>query len=166
MSVAGLRESLGRMLAEYMVPAAFVVLESLPLTANGKLDRRALPAPGYEAVSARGYEAPQGEVEEALARIWAEVLGVERVGRHDHFFELGGHSLMAMSLLSRIKHELQADIPLRLLFENARLQELASVVMPTLLEKFLGDELATMKAELANMSAEELNTLLANEKNR
>ena len=76
-------------------------LEALPLTPNGKVDRRALPAPEGDAYARRGYEAPRAPVEEALAEIWAEVLGVERVGRHDDFFELGGHSLLAMQVVSR-----------------------------------------------------------------
>src|SRR5262249_43267495 len=80
-----LRERLSAALPEYMAPAAYVMLETLPLTANGKLDRRALPAPEGEAYAARGYEAPTGEIETTLAKIWAEVLKLERVGRHDDF---------------------------------------------------------------------------------
>ena len=91
-----LRGHAGERLPEYMVPAAYVRLEQLPLTPNGKLDRRALPSPEGDAYARRGYEAPQGETEEALAEIWSEVLGVERVGRRDHFFELGGHSLLVV----------------------------------------------------------------------
>ncbi|WP_347906168.1 phosphopantetheine-binding protein [Pseudomonas purpurea] len=85
-----------------MVPAAYVHLDALPLSPNGKLDRKALPAPGQESVITRGYEAPVGETEIALARLWAELLNVERVGRHDHFFELGGHSLLAVSLVGPV----------------------------------------------------------------
>ncbi|WP_348652018.1 amino acid adenylation domain-containing protein [Rhizobium sp. 007] len=86
-----LRAHLSGRLPDYMVPSAFVRLEALPLTANGKLDRKGLPAPADDAYARRSYEAPQGEIETALAGIWAELLGLERVGRHDHFFELGGH---------------------------------------------------------------------------
>ncbi|WP_457662980.1 thioesterase domain-containing protein [Sinorhizobium medicae] len=96
-----LRAHLGGRLPDYMVPAAFVRLEALPLTPNGKLDRQALPAPDDEAYARAGYAAPQGAIETALAEIWAELLGVERVGRNDNFFELGGHSLLAVQLLSR-----------------------------------------------------------------
>jgi hypothetical protein len=94
-----------------MVPAAYVRLEQLPLGRTGKLDRRALPAPEGDAFARSGYEAPAGEVEEALAEIWAEVLGVERVGRRDHFFELGGHSLLAVELVERMRRRgLHAEV--------------------------------------------------------
>ncbi|ANP91713.1 hypothetical protein BA011_35910 (plasmid) [Rhizobium leguminosarum] len=98
-----LRAHLGGRLPDYMVPAAFVRLEALPLTANGKLDRQALPAPDDDAYARAAYEAPQGAVETALAGIWQELLGVERVGRNDNFFELGGHSLLAVQLMERLR---------------------------------------------------------------
>ena len=94
-----LREHLAAQLPEYMVPAAYVLLEALPLTPNGKLDRQALPAPGAAAYVARGYEPPIGEVETTVARIWADVLKLDQVGRHDDFFDLGGHSLLAVSVI-------------------------------------------------------------------
>ncbi|KTT64436.1 AMP-binding enzyme, partial [Sphingomonas sanguinis] len=100
---AVLRAHLGALLPDYMVPAAYVALEALPLTPNGKLDRKALPAPEGDAFTRQAYEAPQGPVEEALAAIWSELLGVEQVSRHDNFFELGGHSLLAIRLLSRVR---------------------------------------------------------------
>ena len=87
------------------MPAAYVWLEKLPLTPNGKLDRKALPAPEGDAYARRGYEEPQGEIETKLAAIWAELLKLERVGRHDNFFELGGHSLLAMTLIERMRRE-------------------------------------------------------------
>uniref|UniRef100_UPI000618099F AMP-binding enzyme n=1 Tax=Chromobacterium vaccinii TaxID=1108595 RepID=UPI000618099F len=93
-----LREALRSRLPDYMAPAAYVRLEGLPLTANGKLDRKGLPAPEASSYGVRAYEAPQDGTEAALAEIWRELLGVERVGRHDHFFELGGHSLLAVRL--------------------------------------------------------------------
>ncbi|HEV2146936.1 MAG TPA: amino acid adenylation domain-containing protein, partial [Longimicrobiaceae bacterium] len=112
---------------EYMVPAAYVRLEEMPLTPNGKLDQRALPAPEGEAYARRGYEAPQGEVEQALAEIWAEVLRLERVGRWDHFFELGGHSLLAITLIERMRRRgLHTDV--RALFTTPVLAELAREV--------------------------------------
>ncbi|TFV27478.1 non-ribosomal peptide synthetase, partial [Bradyrhizobium frederickii] len=96
-----LRAHLSGRVPDYMMPSAFVRLAALPLTVNGKLDRNALPAPRDQAYALAAYESPQGAVETALARIWAELLGVERIGRNDHFFELGGHSLLAVHLLSR-----------------------------------------------------------------
>ncbi|MEW5929980.1 MAG: amino acid adenylation domain-containing protein [Gemmatimonadota bacterium] len=119
-----LRERLRQSLPEYMVPAAFVPLESIPLTPNGKLDRKALPAPEGDAYARGSYEAPLGEVEAALAGIWAEVLGVERVGRWDHFFKLGGHSLLAIRLIERMRRAgLYTDV--RALFTTPVLAELA-----------------------------------------
>jgi amino acid adenylation domain-containing protein len=122
-----LRDRLRQSLPEYMVPSAFVFLETLPLTPNGKLDRKALPAPEGDAYARRGYEAPLGEVEAALAGIWAEVLGLERVGRWDHFFELGGHSLLAIKLIERMRRAgLYTDV--RALFTTPVLAELALAV--------------------------------------
>ncbi|NRQ18463.1 Chondramide synthase cmdD [Ensifer sesbaniae] len=120
-----LRAHLGARLPDYMVPAAFVRLEALPLTANGKLDRKGLPVPDDDAYARRGYEAPQGAVETALAAIWAELLGLERVGRHDNFFELGGHSLLAVQLLSRASN-LGLKLSASDLFRTPLLKDLAS----------------------------------------
>jgi amino acid adenylation domain-containing protein len=121
---AGLRSRLGAVLPEYMVPGAIVVMEYLPLNANGKVDRKALPV--QEFVSEQDYEAPQGEQEENLAKIWAEVLGVERVGRNDNFFELGGNSLAAMRVVAEIRRHYGISIPLRSVFEFSILKELVS----------------------------------------
>ena len=97
-----IRQMLKAALPDYMVPSVITVLDRLPLNANGKINRRALPEPVFDASDA--YEAPEGELETQLAQLWAEVLGVERVGRHDNFFELGGHSLLALTLVGRIKN--------------------------------------------------------------
>jgi acyl-coenzyme A synthetase/AMP-(fatty) acid ligase/aryl carrier-like protein len=122
-----LRAHLSARLPEYMVPAAYVALEAFPLTPNGKVDRGALPAPEGGAYTRRAYEAPEGEVEEALAEIWAELLGVERVGRHDDFFELGGHSLKVVVLVERMRRrELHADV--RSLFTNPTIAEMAAAM--------------------------------------
>ncbi|QVM89273.1 amino acid adenylation domain-containing protein [Pseudomonas entomophila] len=127
-AIAELHQHLQGQLPDYMLPSAYVQLDALPLTANGKLDRRALPQPGNEDVIRRGFEAPQGEVETALAAIWAELLKVERVGRHDHFFEMGGHSLLAMRLVSQVRQRLGVELALADLFANAELAALAQVL--------------------------------------
>ncbi len=122
---ASLRAHLGGLLPDYMVPSAFVRLDALPLTVNGKLDRKALPVPDDDAYARRAYEAPQGEIETLLAGIWAELLGVERVGRHDNFFELGGHSLLAVRVLVRLTEALAVELPLAILFAKPTLADLA-----------------------------------------
>ncbi len=127
LGVAGLREQLSATLADYMVPAAFVMLSAFPLTLNGKVDRKALPAPDAEAYASQAYEAPQGEIEQVLADLWAELLKVERVGRHDNFFELGGHSLLAVTLIERMRQAgLSADV--RVLFSQPTLVALAAAI--------------------------------------
>ena len=123
--VESLRAHLGERLPQYMVPAAYVRLEQLPLGRTGKLDRKALPAPEGDAFARHGYEAPAGEVEEALAEIWAEVLGIERVGRWDHFFELGGHSLLAVRVISRVRQVLGVEVPLGEVFARPVLSDFA-----------------------------------------
>ncbi|HEX2092011.1 MAG TPA: condensation domain-containing protein, partial [Longimicrobiaceae bacterium] len=112
---AELRGYLGERLPEYMIPAVWVVLEALPLTPNGKLDRGALPLP--EGTGGGAHVAPRTPTEERLAGIWAEVLGVERVGVHDDFFALGGHSLVATRVISRAREAFRVELPLRALFE-------------------------------------------------
>ena len=111
-----LRAHLAASLPEYMVPAAYLALEALPLTANGKLDRQALPAPDMSASAGRGYEPPVGETEERLARIWADLLRLARVGRHDNFFDLGGHSLLGIRLMFEIRKTFGKTLPVGVLF--------------------------------------------------
>ena len=119
-----LRHSLKAVLPDYMVPAAITVLDRLPLNANGKIDRRALPEPVFDTGDA--YEAPEGKLETQLASIWAEVLGVERVGRHDSFFELGGHSLLALRVVNQMKSTLSLPVTLEMLFLAHDLADLAA----------------------------------------
>ncbi len=122
-----LREYLSSRLPDYMVPSAFVRMESFPLTANGKLDRKALPVPQEDAFAREAYEAPLGEIEVVLAGIWSELLGVGQIGRHDNFFALGGHSLMAVRLVSRIA-ALGAELPLATLFASPTLKTMALAI--------------------------------------
>ena len=143
-----LRAHLAAALPEYMVPSAYVRLDALPLTPTGKLDRRALPAPEGESHARHGYEAPVGETEQALAEIWAEVLRVDRVGRHDHFFELGGHSLLAVRVISRVRQVLGAEVGIADIFEKPVLSALAQHVVHALLAQFDPEELAALTALL------------------
>src|SRR6185312_13620892 len=126
--VEELRQSLRERLPDYMVPAAFVVLESLPLTVNGKVDRKALPAPEQPGRAEEGYVAPRTPAEEVLAGIWADVLGLDRAGADDNFFDLGGHSLLATQVTSRLRQAFGVEKPLRDLFEAPVLADLAARV--------------------------------------
>jgi amino acid adenylation domain-containing protein len=125
-----LRAHLRAWLPEYMVPAVFVALDELPLTAHGKVDRWALPLAGPEAgtAGAAAFAAPRREAEEVLAGIWAEVLGAERVGIDDDFFELGGHSLVATRVVSRVREAFGVELPLRTLLEAPTVRALAARV--------------------------------------
>jgi acyl carrier protein len=122
-----LRSYLEQKLPEYMVPAAFVVLEKLPLTPNGKVNRRALPATDW--VKRWGDDAAtRSPIEEKLVSIWADLLGLKRVGIYDNFFQLGGHSLLATQLTSRIRDAFGVELPLRNVFESPALAQLAKVI--------------------------------------
>ncbi|PLP90484.1 non-ribosomal peptide synthetase [Pseudomonas sp. FFUP_PS_473] len=159
-----LKAHLHERLPEYMVPAQIVVLASLPLTANGKLDRRALPEP--DAAAGREYRAPQTDTEQAIARIWAQVLDVERVGLDDHFFERGGHSLLAVQTVSRLKREFDLDVGVRELFEHPQLEAFARYVealrpYAEAARQELQDDIHAALAELDGLSTEELEALLA-----
>jgi pristinamycin I synthase-3/4 len=126
-SVARLREGLQRLLPAHLVPASLIVIDSVPLTPNGKLDREALPAPG-RTVEKSGDRMPRGLVEEILCDLFADVLGLERVGVDDDFFALGGHSLNATRLLSRVLAALRVDLPMRAMFEAPTVALLAARV--------------------------------------
>ncbi len=124
-----LRAYLARTQPEYMLPAAYVVLDALPLNRSGKVDRKALPAPGTTRPALTGgYVAPRNPTEWLLAGIWAELLGLERVGVHDNFFELGGHSLLATRVVNHLSEALGAEVPLRLLFERPTVATLAAAL--------------------------------------
>ncbi len=125
--VSSLRHRLRQKLPDYMVPSAFVLLDSLPLTPNGKIDRRALPAPDGT-VTDDHYAAPSTPTEETLAAIWADILSVPRVSRHDDFFELGGHSLLATQIMLRVGQTFEIDLPLRHVLTHSTVAALADLI--------------------------------------
>ena len=127
--LSAMRNFVKMKLPEYMVPGAFVLLDSIPLTANGKIDRKALPPPGQARPELETpFIGPRTPVEKTLADIWAAVLKLERVGIHDNFFDLGGHSLLATQLISRLWLAFQLEIPLRLIFETPTIAAFAESI--------------------------------------
>jgi len=128
LDIETIRKHLRTGLPDYMIPTAFVLLESLPQTSNGKIDRKALPTPDISARQMQEYVAPRNPTEEILAGIWGDVLGVEKIGVHDNFFELGGHSLLVMQVVSRIQSKFQTKIPIRTLFEEMTIEGLAKTI--------------------------------------
>ncbi|WP_172844444.1 non-ribosomal peptide synthetase [Tumebacillus algifaecis] len=127
-TVADLRSLAKEKLPEYMVPSAFVVLDEMPLTPNGKVDRKALPMPDGARDAENDYVAPETFVQQKLAAIWADILRVDHIGQQDNFFEMGGHSLLATRLMSRVLDDFGVELPLRALFEAPTLAELATRV--------------------------------------
>ncbi|MEG3790974.1 amino acid adenylation domain-containing protein [Lysobacter sp. CCNWLW3] len=161
-ATAALRDHLKAALPDYMVPSAFVVLDRFPLTPNGKVDRRALPAPEAVAGAAddADFDAPVTPEEQALAAIWQQLLGAPRIGRGDNFFDLGGHSLLATRLLARIEQQYGIELPLRALFEDATLERLAARVADACVEA-LPEDLESLLASLEHLSDEEASARLA-----
>ncbi|HAM51733.1 MAG TPA: non-ribosomal peptide synthetase [Nitrospiraceae bacterium] len=157
-----LRRLLKKRLPEYMVPSAFMVMEALPLTLNGKVDRKALPDPGHlRPELENAYVAPRTQTEVALVDVWREVLGIEKVGVFDNFFELGGHSLLATQVVSRLRKVFQVELPLRSLFESPTVEGLARTLhmagKPEQLERR-----AALFLRVAGLSENEVNTMLEN----
>lgn len=149
-----LRAFLQESLSSYMVPQAFVRLERFPLTANGKIDRRNLPAPEAPGPG-RASPAPRSPAEEAIAAIWAEVLELEQVGIHDNFFELGGHSLLATRAVSRVRAEFGMELPVQALFEAPTVAELALALTRRQAEETGRADLDRLLADLEGLSEEE-----------
>jgi len=156
-----LREALKAGLPDYMVPAHLLLLDTLPVTPNGKLDRKALPQPDASQLQGE-YVAPQSELEQQIAAIWADVLKLEKVGLNDNFFELGGHSLLATSVIVRIQEQAGVAAELKELFEfpvladfSRRLEGKAPIVDTT------QDQLARSLALLDSLSMEELDELIS-----
>jgi amino acid adenylation domain-containing protein len=156
-----LRDDLRARLPEYMIPSAFVVLEQLPVTVNGKLDRAALPRPDTAAKSAQ-YEAPTGPIERGVAEIWSVLLQVERVGATDNFFELGGHSLLLTRLKGRIEAEFGIQLSLRAMFDAPTVRRMTELIAHTRATSVAQTvDVNTMLDELAGLSDEEVAALLA-----
>ena len=164
-SLSQLRNQLKERLPDYMVPAAFVSLPRMPLTRNGKVDRRALPEP--EALKGsggrEGHAEPRTPVEELLCGIWAEVLGVKDVGIHDNFFELGGHSLLATRVVSRVKERFGIEFELRNLFVSPTVATLAALVEKSLIGQAATDEVAAALEQMDQLSDEDIKALLLSE---
>ncbi len=164
-SISELRGLLKEKLPDYMIPSAFVMLNALPLTPAGKIDRKALPFPG----SARpeldtSFVAPTTPVEEELAKIWAEVLSLDQVGIQDNFFDLGGHSLLATQVISRVINTFNVELPIKSLFESPTVADMAVVITENMAKKAGGEELARMLAELESISDEEARKRLAEDR--
>jgi acyl carrier protein len=139
-----LRGFLQARLPEHMIPSAFVVLDALPLTPSGKVDRRALPAPDQTRAGLEALVTPRTPVEEAIAEIWMAVLKLERVGVHDNFFALGGHSLLATQVVARLRAAFGLELPLRALFETPTVGGLAERIETT---TRLLEEVASLTAD-------------------
>jgi len=134
--VSELRSFLKESLPPYMIPSAFVLLDTLPLMPNGKLDRQALPVPNRShSVADVPYVAPRSSIEQLLATVWSSVLGGQEVGINDNFFSLGGHSLLAIQVIARISAALQMEIPLRTLFEAPTIVELGNAIESRMIEQ-------------------------------
>jgi acyl carrier protein len=148
-------------LPDYMVPSAFVVLERLPLTPNGKLDRRALPVPHQFMVDLeKTFKPPRTPSERVVAGIWAEVLGIEQVGKHDNFFQLGGHSLLATQIISRLREAFRVEIPLRSIFQEPTVVGLIKVIAVMWGSRETVEEIAKTLQELEELSEQDLEALL------
>ena len=155
-----LRRFLKEKLPEYMVPSAFIMLDAMPLTPNGKVNRSALPAPDISRIEPElGFAAPRTSTEKKLAGIWAEVLGLKQVGIYDNFFNLGGHSLLAGQVVARISQVFQVGLPLNALFERPTIAALSELVIAAEFEQADSSTLEQILAEVEELSDEELKLL-------
>ncbi|MGH6875212.1 MAG: phosphopantetheine-binding protein, partial [Aestuariivirgaceae bacterium] len=158
-TVDELRRFLKGTLPDYMMPSAFVFLETLPLT-NGKLDRKALPKPDERRPElSQSYAAPRNEVERMLAEIWAEILSLDQVGVHDNFFDLGGHSLAATRVVSQVIKQFRLELPLQSLFQSPTVAAMAAVIEQHQRDPIAEEELERILTELEAMPEEEAKKL-------
>jgi amino acid adenylation domain-containing protein len=157
---ADLHGHLAEWLPEYMLPAAILIVDELPRTPSGKIDRRSLPDPDLVSADAAEYVAPRTPLEEAVAAIWAQVLGVARVSAEDDFFALGGHSLLATQVVAQVRSDFAVDLPLHSLFTYPTVTSLAAEIVG-MMRDAEGDETTKLMAELEGMSDEEAERLLA-----
>jgi amino acid adenylation domain-containing protein len=156
-----LRAYLREKLPDYMVPAVFVPLEAIPLSANGKVDRRALPRPDFSRPDAeRAFVAPRGPVEEEVAEMWRDLLRIDRISVFDNFFELGGHSLLLIQIASRIQRVFHVELTLRILFNVPTIAEMATTISESQVAEEDPEEIARMIAELKDLSPDELAAFL------
>ena len=161
---SALRVALAAKLPDYMIPSAFVFVDSLPLIGIGKVDRRALPDPGHSRPELdTPYVAATTPVEEQLAKIWAEVLSLDQVGIHDNFFDLGGHSLAATRVISQVLKQFQMEVSLQSLFQSPTVAEMAAVITEHQAKKLGEEELDRILTELESLSEEEAQRLVANQ---
>ena len=160
-----LRASLSEKLPDHMIPSSFVVLDSIPVTSTGKVDRNALPAPSRTRPELHtSFVAPRTFFEKELAQVWAEILTLDVVGIHDNFFDLGGHSLAATRVVSRVIKTFQVDVPLQALFAAPTVAEMAAMVTEHQAKKIGDQALSRVLAELESLSEDEAVNLLAAKK--
>jgi acyl carrier protein len=164
-TVTELRAFLQEKLPDYMTPSAFVWLDALPLTANGKVNRAALPAPDQTRPDLeKEYVAPCTALERVIAAQWAEMLGIKAVGRDDNFFALGGHSLLATQVIARLREVFQIELPLRVLFESPTVAGIAEHMNRAVAQPETLEELAQVWTELSGLSERDAEAMLSQER--
>jgi acyl carrier protein len=156
-----LRAAMQARLPQYMVPSAFVVLDELPLTPHGKIDRAALPVPGAARLELeKSHVAPRNSVEEVLANIWKDILDVESVSIHENFFDLGGHSLLAMQLVSRMRENFGIDVPIAAVFSAPTVSRLGECLLQDPSNRQALEKTAELILRTAHLSDDELEALV------
>jgi acyl carrier protein len=157
-----LRLKLKEKLPSFMIPSTFIFLETMPLTPNGKIDRKALPAPDHTRPDiTEDFAAPRTPIEEMMATIWSQILEIEKVGIHDNFFSLGGHSLLATQVANRVRDTFSVELPLRLFFETPTIADFAAYIAQSQMGEADDAALTAALAELSQLSPEEKEALLA-----